>query len=162
MSKKVLKKYGGAADANTVEYKYIIEKIDFDGDGTIDGILIRKYTYDKVNNKLISLVGNKFVPNAKVEKASRMLQQLERNTPSNFAPVKKAPVAQKRKNTITYSGEQIYDIETGRKQMPRQQYVAVQDNTTFGQNIQNGLGFGIGFGVGQEATSQLMDALFGE
>jgi len=46
--------------------------------------------------------------------------------------------------------------------MPRQQYVAVQDNTTFGQNIQNGLGFGIGFGIGQEATSQLMDALFGE
>jgi len=149
MSRKTLKKYGGA-DANNTEYKYIVEKIDINGNGKFDdledGILIKKYSYDKTNDKLIALISNTFVPNSKVENTFKTL--------ANNPAVEK--IAPRKNNKIIYSEKQISNLETGRTQMPQQQYIAVQDTTSFGQNIQNGFSYGIG----REGASIFMDALF--
>lgn len=149
MSRKTLKKYGGT-DANNTEYKYIVEKIDINGNGKFDdiddGVLIKKYSYDRTNDKLIALISNTFVPNSKVDNTFKTLE--------NDPDIKK--IAPSKKSNIIYTEKQISNLETGKKQLPQNQYIAVQDTTSFGQNIQNGFSYGIG----REGASLLMDALF--
>jgi hypothetical protein len=160
MVKKILKIYGGVVAK--ISHKYVVERVDVDKNGQfddeIDGVLIKKYNYNETTKEL-NFIDQKFVLNTEVK---NKLQEFNIH-PADIINDPNAKTRNKPDKSVKiYTDDEIANFESGRKKLPPTQYVVVQENTSFTQNVQNGLGYGFGYGVGRESATLVMDSIFGE
>lgn len=154
--KKVLKKLGRVAKLSVPKekFKYIIEHVDTDGDGKHDddhdGILVKKFAV-KANNSLV-FVNQKFIDNKRVREIFGNLQEFLMNNPHYSL--------HNNKEVKVVSEDDIIKYESGKKHIPHNQNIIVQDNTSFGQNLKTGLAQGIGLAVAFEAVDAVFDGIF--
>ena len=98
--------------------RFVIEKIDVDGDGIPDGDLVKEYEGDK-------LLSQKFVPK---EKMAEIVDNALNQQNGNSGP----------KEKIVYKNEpQNIDNKP----------IVIKDNTNFGQYVKLGAGFEVGRGA---------------
>ena len=144
----MLKKLGGKE-----QFKYIIEHVDTDGDGKHDddhdGILVKKFAVKA--NKLV-FVEQKFIDNVRVREIFGNLQEFLMNNPDYSL--------HNNKGVKIVSDADIIRYESGQKQIPQNQNIIVQDNTSFGQNLKIGLAQGIGHAIAFEAVDAVFDGIF--
>jgi hypothetical protein len=138
-AKKPHKKRGGNS-----EPKFIVEKIDIDGDGTFDGVLIKRYTIDNQNNK--HFLDQKFVPNDRIEEEFTRYKQ-EHPEFQQQQHIEQFNVNPRSNGGIKVADERaIARLEDG-AQIPATQRVIMQDDTSFAQYVKQGVGVGAGFAV---------------
>lgn len=120
--------------------KYIIEKVDIDSDGIVDGVLIKRYRIDNQNNK--HYIDQKFVPNDKIQ--AELFEYTQHHPdiqPQEF-----------NQNPRSNGGIKIADERTVQRfedggQFPITQRVIMQDDTSLAQYFKQGVGVGAGFAV---------------
>lgn len=139
-AKKATKKKGG----NNI--KFIVEKIDIDGDGTMDGVLIKRYTIVGDNHK--HFLDQKFVPNERIEEEFAKYRQEHPEFQSEQSEQSEHFNTNPRSNGgIKIADERaIAKFEDG-AQIPMTQRVIMQDDTSFVQYVKQGAGIGAGLAI---------------
>lgn len=123
------------------EFKFIIEKVDIDGDGSIDGVLIKRYSIDNQNNK--HFVDQKFVPNHKLEEEFIKYKQLH----PEFQVDKEFNSNPRANGGVKIAGDKVIaKLEDGGN-IPMTQKVIIQDDTSFFQYVKQGVGVSAGFAI---------------
>jgi len=125
------------------KYRFLIEKIDIDGDGIPDGDLIKRYLGDK-------FIDQKFVPIDKYNKLNDIIKDTNNIKPSKSNP--KVKMIYKQKD---------YTNKINNNQLPTDQRIIVQDNTGFVQKLTSGLGNGLGLGIGMAGANAIADGISG-
>lgn len=150
MSKRLLRKYGG--EEEQLNYKYVIEKIDVDGDGVPDGVLIKRYLINNNNRK--RFINQKFVLNDKITDAFDQYNIHNKNIVKSHNYLNEEQeqeqtddfnMNRKKNNGVKIASQkEIERIENG-GQIPPTQRVIMQDDTSMTQYMKQGFGMGLGW-----------------
>ena len=114
--------------------RYVVEPIDIDGDGIPDGDLVKEYRGDK-------MLKQKFVPLKKMEQIFDNAIHKSYRSPDRVG---------EKKEQIIYKRE---------PQHPEDKPLIIKDETSFGQNLKQGLGLGVGVAVGETVVQGIVAGL---